>query len=227
MHINLGHNLLSENIPSSLFSLPSLQKLLLSNNKFHGQVEEVSNSSSSLLELDLSSNHLEGPIPKFFSELKRLAVLRLSSNAFNGTVQLEMFNNPNLARFEISYNDLVVDSTLSNSSLPALPGIRVLNLASCKLQSFPELLHGHSELIQLDLSSNQLKGDIPNWIWEIGNGSLTHLNLSLNQLHGLQKPYKFPSLLVLDLHSNQLQGQLLIPPFSAVYVDYSFNYFRI
>ncbi|KAH6787051.1 hypothetical protein C2S52_006603 [Perilla frutescens var. hirtella] len=215
VYINLGNNLLNGNIPSSLFALPALQKLHLSNNEFHGQVEEVFNSSSSLLELDLSSNCLGGPIPRFFTKLERLAVLSLSSNAFNGTVQLEMFNNPNLARLELSFNDLVVDSSHSNSSLPVLPGIFSLYLASCKLQKFPQL-RGHSRLITLDLSSNQLKGDIPNWIWEIGNGSLTHLNLSLNQLHGFQKPYKFPDLLVLDLHSNQLQGQLPIPPFPSV-----------
>ncbi|KAL0450991.1 UNVERIFIED_CONTAM: Receptor-like protein 6 [Sesamum latifolium] len=224
-YINLGHNLLSGSIPSSLFALPSLRKLQLSNNEFHGQVKEFSNPSSSLLEvLDVSSNHLQGPIPKFFSELEQLKVLSLSSNFFNGTVQLEMFRNPNLARLELSYNDLFVDSTRSDSSLPMLPSISVLNLASCKLQKFPELARD-LELFRLDVSSNQLKGEVPNWIWEIGNGSLKHVNLSSNELHGFQKPYKFPSLTLLDLHSNKFQGELPIPPFFSVYVDYSFNYF--
>ncbi|KAI3474229.1 hypothetical protein Pfo_029017 [Paulownia fortunei] len=225
VYINLGHNLLSGNIPSSLFALPSLQKLQLSNNQFHGQVQGFSNPSSSLLEiLDVSSNHLEGPVPKFFSEFKGLKVLSLSSNFFNGTVQLETFQNPNLSRLEFSYNDLFIDSTRSNSSLPLFPGISVLKLASCKLQKFPDLPR-QSRLAHLDLSSNQLKGKIPNWIWEIGNGSLVHVNLSFNLLHGFQKPYKFPSLTLLDLHSNQFEGELPIPPLFSVYVDYSFNYF--
>ncbi|KAK4418913.1 Receptor-like protein 6 [Sesamum alatum] len=224
-YIDLRHNLLSGNIPSSLFALPSLKKLQLSNNEFDGQVKEFSYPSSSLLEvLDVSSNHLQGPIPKFFSELQQLKVLSLSSNFFNGTVQLETFRNPSLARLELSYNDLFVDSTGSNSSLPVLHSISVLNLASCKLQKFPKLA-SHLRLSRLDLSSNQLKGDVPNWIWEIGNVSLVHLNLSFNELHGFQKPYKFPSLSVLDLHSNKFQGELPIPPLFSVYVDYSFNYF--
>ncbi|KAL7169586.1 hypothetical protein ACSBR2_034594 [Camellia fascicularis] len=38
------------------------------------------------------------------------------------------------------------------------------------------------------------------------------LNVSHNLLVDLEKPYKFPSLFVLDLHSNQLHGEIPIPP---------------
>ncbi|KAG8377053.1 hypothetical protein BUALT_Bualt09G0128000 [Buddleja alternifolia] len=220
VYIHLGHNLLSGTIPSSLFDLTSLQKLLLFNNEFEGQVQVSSNPSSSLLEvIDLSYNSLDGPIPKFFFEVERLKVLSLSSNNFNGTVHLETFKSPNISRIELSFNDLLIDSSLLSFS-----SIHVLKLASCKLEKFP-LLPRQSRIAQLDLSANQLKGLIPNWIWEIGNGSLTHLNLSFNLLHGFQKPYKFPSLNLLDLHSNQFQGELPVPPPFSLYVDYSFNHF--
>ncbi|PIM99234.1 Leucine-rich repeat protein [Handroanthus impetiginosus] len=225
-YLDASHNSLTGNIPSSLFALPSLIWLQLSDNEFHGQVQELSNRSSSFLkELDVSSNNLEGPVPKFFSELEQLQILSLSSNKFNGTVQLEMFKSPYLEVLDLSHNDLFIQSTESASSLPLLPNVISLTLASCKLQRFPSL-HRQSRLFELDLSSNQLKGEIPNWIWEIGNGSLGFLNLSSNLLHGFQKPYKFPSSMgVLDLHSNQLQGELPIPPLSSQYVDYSYNYF--
>ncbi|GMP85947.1 hypothetical protein CsSME_00038918 [Camellia sinensis var. sinensis] len=52
------------------------------------------------------------------------------------------------------------------------------------------------------------------------------LNLSHNLLVDLEKPYKFPSLSVLDLHSNQLHGEIPIPPESVTYVDYSSNNFN-
>ncbi|PIN00207.1 Leucine-rich repeat protein [Handroanthus impetiginosus] len=210
--IDLGYNFLNGNIPSSLFALPSLRWLYLRNNEFHGQVQELSNlssSSSSLQELDISSNNLEGPVPKFFSELDQLTELSLSSNKFNGTVQLEMFKNPNLDTLDLSHNDLfVIQSTDSDSSLPPLM----------------ELLR-QSSLTDLDLSSNELRGEIPNWIWEIGNGSLINLNLSNNLLHGFQKPYKFRSLNSLDLHSNQFHRELPIPPMFSSFVDYSHNFF--
>ncbi|PIM98818.1 Leucine-rich repeat protein [Handroanthus impetiginosus] len=225
VYICLEQNLLSGNIPSSLFALRSLKLLLLSENEFHGQVQELSNLSSSSLEfLDVRYNHLEGPIPKFFSKLEKLKTLLLSSNKFNGTVQLEMFKIPSLSTLELSHNDLFVQLTDSDSSLPLFPNITQLGLASCKLQRFPNLPR-QSRLWNLDLSSNQLTGEIPNWIWEIGNGSFTFLNLSNNLLHGFQKPYKFPSLNSLDLHSNRFHGELPIPPSSSFYVDYSYNYF--
>ncbi|EYU41931.1 hypothetical protein MIMGU_mgv1a020447mg, partial [Erythranthe guttata] len=222
--ISLGNNLLGGSIPSNLFALPSLQSLDLSNNKFDGPMQEVSNPSSSLLEIYLSSNHLEGQIPKFFSQLDRLTVLSLSSIFFNSTVQLEMFPS-NLSRLDLSFNNLSIVSDHSNSSLPLLPRIDTLGLASCKLKSFPPLSR-ESRLNVLDLSSNQLKGQIPNRIWKIGYGSLMQVNLSFNIFDDFQKPYEFPPYLsVLDLHSNQLQGELPIPPSGSLYVDFSFNYF--
>ncbi|KAM7481308.1 hypothetical protein LguiB_005891 [Lonicera macranthoides] len=77
----------------------------------------------------------------------------------------------------------------------------------------------------LDLSDNQIGGEIPNWIWKVGNGSLSYLNLSLNFLENLQEPYVIPDLNVLDLHSNHLRGKLPLPPRTTTYVDFSSNYF--
>lgn len=220
--INLGFNSLNGSIPSSLFSLPSLQKLQLSNNQFSDQVQEFSTVNSSNLDtLDLSSNMLEGSIPKSFFYLEMLNVLSLSFNSFNGTIQLEMIQRlPNLARLELGYNNLTVEAGTTNSSLSRL------NLASCKLNNFPDL-RNQTKLTFLDLSNNLISGDIPSWIWEIGNGHLTHLNLSRNILVGLQTPYNMPiTLSMLDLHSNQLHGEYPTPPKSVIYVDYSSNSFQ-
>lgn len=220
--INLGFNSLSGSIPSSLFSLPSLQKLQLSNNQFSDQVQEFSTANSSNIDtLDLSSNMLEGSIPKSIFYLEMLNVLSLSFNSFNGIIQLEMIQRlPNLARLELGYNNLTVEAGTTNSSLSRL------NLASCKLNTFPDL-RNQTKLTFLDLSNNLISGDIPSWIWEIGNGHLTHLNLSCNILVGLQTPYNMPSKLsMLDLHSNQLHGEYPTPPKSVIYVDYSSNNFQ-
>ncbi|KAL3654894.1 hypothetical protein CASFOL_000680 [Castilleja foliolosa] len=227
VYINLGYNFLSGEIPSSLFALPSLRQLQLPNNRFLGRIQELSNPSSSLLDtIDLTSNRLKGPVPKFFSELKQLKVLSLSFNGFNGTLKLETFRNPSLSRLELSYNDLTIDpthATYPRSSL--LPGVKELKLASCKLNTFPDISK-QSTLVHLDLSFNQIHGKIPDWVWDIGNGSLTHVNLSYNVLSGFQEPFRFPRLSVLDLRSNRLEGNLPVPPLFSVYLDYSFNYFR-
>ncbi|KAJ0027800.1 hypothetical protein Pint_34909 [Pistacia integerrima] len=223
VYVDLWNNSLEGKIPSSLFSRPLLKQLQLANNQFEGQVPEFLNPSNSVLEtLDLTGNRLEGHIPMSIFELKHLSILLLSSNKFNGTVQLDKVQKlSNLTRLDFSYNSLVVNVS-SGSSFP--PKISTLKLASCKLSMIPDLKN-QTNLYQLDLSDNQISGEIPNWIWGVGNGNLIHLNLSHNLLAGLQEPFNLSNLSVLDLHFNKLQGEIPKPPESAIYVDYSCNFF--
>uniref|UniRef100_A0A5B7BRI1 Putative receptor-like protein 12 n=1 Tax=Davidia involucrata TaxID=16924 RepID=A0A5B7BRI1_DAVIN len=227
VNIDLQYNSFNGSIPSSLFALPSLKKIQLSNNQFDGQVPEFSNASSPLLDtLDLSSNNLQGAIPMSFFKLESLNILVLSFNNFSGTIKLEtIWKLHNLSRLDLSYNSLSINASGSNSSLSSFPRITTLKLAACKLQNFPDLKN-QSGLSYLDLSDNHIDGEIPNWIWKVGNGTLTYLNLSCNLLVYMQRPYHIPDLSVLDLHYNQLHGEIPIPPGSATYVDYSSNKFN-
>nr|GMD01524.1 verticillium wilt disease resistance protein [Ipomoea batatas] len=226
-YVNLGSNLLSGQIPRDLFDLPSLQRLYLNDNHFGGQVTEFANAPASQLgTLDLSTNRLNGSIPKSFFKLAKLSVLSLSSNFFSGKMQFNVIEKlPDLRVLDLSYNNLTVDTTNSNEAMLSSPQLRVLNLASCKLIKFPDF-RNQSKMERLDLSDNQIKGRIPNWIWQVGEGGLTLLNLSYNLLENLEEPYRInTSLTVIDLHSNRLQGNLPILSAFAVYVDYSDNNF--
>ncbi|XP_042942929.1 receptor-like protein 6 [Carya illinoinensis] len=197
--LDLGNNLLTGNIPVSLFSLPLLQRLILSNNSFSGQLNEFSNvSSDQLREVDLGSNNLEGPIPMSVFELRGLETLSLASNNFIGSLQL--------------------DDMIPNALLPFTSG-----LAPCKLKRFPDFLRNQSKLSILDLSDNQIHGDIPNWIWI---PSLLFLNLSHNYFVTLQGPLTNVSWLkMLYLQSNQLQGPLPVFTINAFVLDFSRNNF--
>ncbi|XP_028098238.1 receptor like protein 22-like [Camellia sinensis] len=225
-NIHLAYNSFSGSIPSSLFSLPSMQKIRLSVNQFGGQVAGFLNGSLSPLNtLDLSSNKLQGPIPTYFFDFGRLNVLSLSFNNFSGTIQLEWIQSlENLVRLDLSYNRLIVNANVNISSLSSFPQLNILRLASCKLQKFPPLVN-QSTITQLDLSDNQISGEIPDWIWNITSGYLVYLNLSCNLLVGMLRQYNFTSLSVIDLHSNQLHGEIPIPSQSVMYVDYSSNNF--
>ncbi|XP_019187055.1 PREDICTED: receptor-like protein 12 [Ipomoea nil] len=268
VNIHLGSNFLFGRIPPSLFSLPSLQWLDLSNNSFDGLVDEYVNVSTSQLEiLDLSHNRLNGSLPKYFFEFPNLSELLLSSNSLSGRIQsslfslpslqtLDLFNNSfdglvdeyvnvsvsQLERLDLSFNRLkgsipeyffelpkLIELYLSSNSLGGRihfgsTNLRVLKMVSCGLQNFPDL-RNQSNMMDLDLSDNEIGGEIPSWIWEVGNRNLNNLNLSHNFLDGLENPHTIPSgLSVLDLHSNQLKGQL--PNREARYLDYSNNFFN-
>lgn len=227
VQIDLQNNFFNGSIPSSLFALPLLQSIQLSNNSFQGQLDEFSNVSSSNLEvIDLSSNSLEGTIPTSIFHLRSLGVLQLSSNKLSGTLKLDMITGlANLTTLDLSHNNLSVDTNVTDVHISTFPMMSTIKLASCNLKEFPIFLRNQSRLDFLDLSTNHIQGSIPTWIWQFG--SLTQLNLSHNLLLKLEGPVQNPSpkLNVLDLHSNQLQGQLPIFPLHLTYLDYSSNNF--
>ncbi|KAK7826937.1 receptor-like protein 6 [Quercus suber] len=224
VYLYLHHNSLEGSIPASLFFLPPLRTLHLGNNHFFGQLHEFSNVSSFLLKkLDLSSNYLEGPIPMFIFELQGLQNLTLSSNNFNGSFQLNVIKQlRNLTHLDLSNNNLLIEYNGTNSSLSSFPQIEELILASNKLKTFPEFLRYQANLYHLDLSNNQIHGEIPNWFWKLP--TLNYVNLSCNYLEG--SLVNLPSLYLLDLHSNRLQGQLPTPLPFFYYLDLSRNNFN-
>ncbi|XP_030466030.1 receptor like protein 22-like isoform X1 [Syzygium oleosum] len=225
--LDLRFNLLKGNIPSSLFTLPSIQKLQLSNNQFSDQVKEFFNATLHKLDtLDLSNNNIGGELPKFIWKLRELKYLSLSSNNFSGSFHINLVQQlRNLSYLDLSYNRFSINATASQAS--SFPDLGTLKLASCQLRTFPEFLAEQHRLVYLDLSDNQIQGKIPKWIWEVQN--LTYLNLSSNLLDDIETlpPNLTSTLSVLDLHKNRLRGQTLpLPPF-ATYMDFSGNNFTL
>ncbi|KAG6640239.1 receptor like protein 22-like [Carya illinoinensis] len=226
VNLDLRNNSLNGKVPASLFSHLSLQILLLSNNQFAGQLNLFSNISNVLHTLDLSSNNLRGTIPVSVFDLQGLKTLSLSSNNLNGSVQLNMIHQlTNLSSLDLSYNSFSIEYDRTGSPAPSFPNITTLKLASSKLKIFPDFLRNQSKLTFLDLSDNEIGGEIPNWIWKLP--SLLLLNLSFNNFVSLERySLNVSSLSVLDIRSNRLRGQLPdLPPF-ATYLDFSKNNFN-
>ncbi|XP_047968371.1 receptor-like protein 33 isoform X1 [Salvia hispanica] len=222
--IDLSYNSLNGTIPLHLFVLPSIDSLILSNNQFSGQINEVVPiiKHSNLNILDLGSNRIGGPIPNFFFQLRNLSDLRLPDNLFNGTFELNKIQSlTSLFELTLSNNNLSVDTTNMSSSSYNLIG---LQLSSCNLYDFPDLRNA-SSLFVLNLSNNHLRGDIPSWIWETKK---TYLDLSFNLLTGLKKPpisSNFIDSTVL-LANNRLTGMIPSSFCNASFfrdLDFSFN----
>ncbi|KAG7967527.1 hypothetical protein I3843_08G104100 [Carya illinoinensis] len=226
--LDLSYNSLEGSIPVSLFSHPSLQALWLQNNRFFGLPDEFSTAHSHVLSrLDLSHNNLEGKIPMFVFKLPSLRSLDLSSNNFSGSWQFCAVQKlKDLASLDLSYNDISIEYSGSNCSLSSFPQIIMLRLASNKLERIPDFLRNQSALEELDLSSNQIHGEIPHWIWKFTE--LGVLNLSNNNLVTLERPLLNVSFLgVVDLSSNELQGQIpesICNATSLVILDLSNNF---
>lgn len=178
----------------------------------------------------LSNNEFSGPIPKAFFQLTSLTRLDLSSNNFIGLVDLaSLWTLKNLDILHLSNNKLFVMDSECNSPLPSdWYGPHVLGLASCNITQFPKSLMCSKYISHLDLSCNKISGDVPNWLWEIGTGSLTYLNLSHNMLTDMQlTSHVIPltALNTLDLSYNRFQGQIPMLDSLPEVMDYSNNMF--
>lgn len=103
------------------------------------------------------------------------------------------------------------------------PEIRNFMLAFCKLRGIPSFLKNQSMLLSLDLSGNDIKGSIPNWIWKLE--SLISLNLSKNSLINFEETIwnLSSNLYVVDLSFNQMQGPISFILKYPSYLDFSSN----
>ncbi|XP_039173155.1 receptor-like protein 6 [Eucalyptus grandis] len=205
--LDLGFNLLEGNIPSSLFTHPSIRELLLSDNRFSSQLKGFFDAPSHMLQkLDLSNNNIGGELPTSIWELRGLNYLLLSSNNFSGSFHINWVQQlRNLSNLDLSYNRFSIDTTNTASQAFSFPNLTSLNLASCQLTTLPQFLANQSKLSSLDLSNNYIEGTIPRWI-----PNIIFLTLSKNNFHGFIPPSicKAINLEVLDLSHNHLSGTI-------------------
>ncbi|XP_020874090.1 receptor-like protein 12 [Arabidopsis lyrata subsp. lyrata] len=205
-HVFLNDNSFSGTIPSSLFMIPSLIGLDLARNYFSGLLEIGNISSLSKLQyLFLGENNFNGPIPRFISKLVNLQRLSLSFwNTGSGMVDFSIFLHPKslwsldlsylntrsmvdlscfshlmLLELDLSGDDLKISSTLHFPS-----PMYTLILSSCNIYEFPKFLQNQTSLDYLDISANQIEGQVPDWLWRLPK--LRHVNIAQNSFSGFE-----------------------------------------
>ncbi|XP_020874091.1 receptor like protein 30-like [Arabidopsis lyrata subsp. lyrata] len=201
---DISGNSFSGTIPSSLFMIPSLTYLDLGTNDFSGPFEIGNISSlSNLQQLYIGENNFNGPIPGSISKLVGLSALSLSfwdvgggivdfsiflhlkslrslNLAYLNTrsmVDLSCFSHLMLLELDLSGNDLKISSTLHFPS-----PMYTLILSSCNISEFPKFLQNQTSLEYLDISANQIEGQVPDWLWSLPK--LRKVNISQNSFSG-------------------------------------------
>ncbi|BAU03450.1 hypothetical protein VIGAN_UM108000 [Vigna angularis var. angularis] len=243
VYLNMSQNKFSGEIPFSMGSLLELQVLLLRSNNLTGMIPSILKNCTKLVMVDIAENRLSGSIPNWIgNELSQLQFLSLRSNYFRGSLPLQICYLKSIQLLDLSQNNLsgeiptciknfssMAQMTslrdyqshyyLVNTSFSSIAGDYSYDLNAILMwkgseQMFTDM--GLSLLKSIDLSSNQLSGEIPKEIE--GLFGLVSLNLSRNQLTGKipSNVGKLTSLEFLDLSQNQLVGSI---PSSLAQID--------
>ncbi|KAM1346881.1 hypothetical protein ACFX2H_035877 [Malus domestica] len=218
LFLDVGDNNLSGNIPTSLGVLSSLEVLKLNNNNFGGVIPDSLQNCSGLRSLDLGHNNLFGNIPLWIggSNVSLLYRLQLRSNIFTGHIPQQLCNLRNLQILDLSHNNLSgtipkcldnLTSLVNNNSNAFSVGY--FEQATLTLKGAELVYNKTLKFVKsIDLSSNNLQGEIPE---EISNLFLLGtLNLSMNQLTG-KIPSKIGNLHLLetlDFSHNHFSGHI-------------------
>uniref|UniRef100_A0A1J3I4B4 Receptor protein kinase-like protein n=1 Tax=Noccaea caerulescens TaxID=107243 RepID=A0A1J3I4B4_NOCCA len=146
-------------VSPSLFSIPNLRILDLSNNFFHGSLPDSVSNATQLRVLSLGNNNVSGQLPGRISNVANLQLLNLSSNAFTGKIPQNLSLLKNLTVLDLSSNRL--DGFLP----PDFEGtsLQFLNLSHNRISGeiSPVFAEKVPATAVVDLSFNNLTGPIP------------------------------------------------------------------
>ncbi|KAK4836513.1 hypothetical protein QYF36_024131 [Acer negundo] len=222
-------NALNGSIPNAFLRTTNLLILDLRDNELSGSIPIQIDKVPNLGFLLLGGNHLEGIIPHELCQFKYLSILDLSRNRLNGTIPscftniltwVEQSNATDRIRPGLGWSipDNGYSAASNNYTTLAFKQVdsflrpseetEIGFVSKNRYESYKGRILGY--MLGIDLSSNELTGDIPT---DIGNlQKIIAMNLSRNFLSG-SIPESFSNLSnieSLDLSHNKLSGR--IPP---------------
>ncbi|KAK9042009.1 hypothetical protein V6N11_017092 [Hibiscus sabdariffa] len=226
--LDLSINYFNGSIPATLGNLTKLNYLNLQGNNFSGFIPPELTNLTQLTHLDLQQNKLQGSVPGSIRRLQKLVYFNCDYNRLGGILEVDPFLElKKLQNLFLSMNDFRLVSR-NHSNATGAPLVNI-GLRNCHLTEFPYFLRNQHRLQLLDLSSNRIEGQIPQWMSKVSVETLLFLDLSNNSIAGFDEfPLLLPwsNLQYLKLDSNILQGSLPVPPVSTVFYTISNNSLR-
>ncbi|KAJ0632930.1 putative non-specific serine/threonine protein kinase [Helianthus annuus] len=212
--LDVSDNLFNSSLPVDVdwvSGISSIQSLDLSRNSFSGAIPASFTQLSNLVYLNLSVNGFTKSIPEGFEDMAVLEVLDLHGNMLVGDFDPKFLLLTTAVHVDFSGNSLTTSSGQSEKFLPGISEtVKYLNLSRNRLTG--SLVGGgvaemFGSLVVLDLSYNELSGELPSFNYAY---DLQVLKLSNNRFSGFfpNDLLKGDSLVLteLDLSGNNLTG---------------------
>lgn len=205
--LDLSFNKLNGSIPSSLGNLTSLLWLMLANNALTGEIPPQLGNCGSLLWLNLANNQLSGKIPPEFSNIGLNATPTFEQNRRNDRViagsgeclAMRRWIPADYPPFSFAYT-LFTRKSCRSLWDRLLKGYGIFSLCVDGVRTFQ--ISGY-----VQLSSNQLSGEVPPDIGKMMKVSM--LNLGINGFSGdLPSEIGQMPLAVLNISRNKFSGEI-------------------
>ncbi|KAI7753620.1 hypothetical protein M8C21_015942, partial [Ambrosia artemisiifolia] len=252
-NMSLAGNNFTGVVPDWVSGLSSIQSLDLSRNSFSGAIPASFTQLNNLVYLNLSLNAFTKSIPEGFEDMGVLEVLDLHGNMLDGDFDPKFLLLTTAVHVDFSGNSLTSSSSQSGKFLAGISDtVKYLNLSRNRLTG--SLVSGGvaqmlGSLVVLDLSYNELSGELPSFnfaydlqVLKLSNNRfsgffpndllkgdslvLTELDLSGNNLTGSISMIMSTSLQVLNLSGNGLTGELPLVTGECLVLDLSKNNFE-
>ncbi|OMO85078.1 hypothetical protein CCACVL1_10422 [Corchorus capsularis] len=208
--LGLGLNQLTGIVPSSLLNLSSLSIITLPFNQLQGTLpSNLGFTLPNLSVLNIGHNLFTGPLPASLSNASNLIEFDINGSNFTGKVNIDFAGLPGLWWLVLASNPLNGDLDFLNS-LTKCRNLQVLDLSFSQFGGVIPSSIGNlsTELVQLRLGGNHLRGSLPMGIKNLIN--LTDLTMEKNNLTG-NIPSAIGNLKMLrrlDLSENQFSGNI-------------------
>ncbi|XP_062158088.1 probable LRR receptor-like serine/threonine-protein kinase At1g56140 isoform X2 [Alnus glutinosa] len=200
--LSFSSNNFSGSLPSELGNLVNLEQIYFDSSGVSGEIPSTFAKLRNLQNVWASDTELTGRIPAFIGNWSKLSVLRLQGNSFQGPIPSTLSNLMFLTELRIS------DLSNGSSSLAFIKDMKSLIILVLRnnniSDSIPSNIGEYQNLTQLDLSFNNIAGQIPDSLFILT--SLSYLFLGNNKLYGILPVDKSANLLNIDLSYNNLLG---------------------
>ncbi|KAI4314200.1 hypothetical protein L6164_027133 [Bauhinia variegata] len=200
--LTLSERFSIDSLFTDLTKLSSLKVLSLVSLGLWGPLPAKINRFWSLEVLNISSNFIYGQIPSSISSLKTLRNLVLADNLFNDSVP-DLKSLVSLEELNLGNNKLGPEFPSVSNNLVSI----ILRNNSLKFR-IPSELNRFNRLQRFDISSNEIFGTIPSFLFSLP--SILYLNLAENRLSGNLSVNTAcnAALTSVDISNNLLVGKL-------------------
>ncbi|KAJ9563608.1 hypothetical protein OSB04_008768 [Centaurea solstitialis] len=180
VNLSMEGNRFSGSIPQEIGNMKSLQKLTLCSNAFTGQLPAALAKLTNLTDLRICDNNFTGKIPDFIGNWTQIGKLHIQGCNLEGPIPSSISVLTKLTDLRIS------DLKGSGSSFPPLQKIEALSkliLRDCMIHgTIPDYIGNMRTIKTLDLSFNNLTGEIPQSFSQLGKTD--YIYLTQNNLSG-------------------------------------------